>query len=193
MYDAETRTFWSQLLGEAMQGDLKGAKLEILPSDIVTWDEWKRQHPNTTVLNLSRSAFIQRGVDLNSSFYKKPADFVYAWSVGQQRYHANLEMLTKQPVMNVIVPRAALVLTYDPESTEVSLFTRTVGNRELSFAGADAGHMRDEQTGSIWDRRTGEALNGQLKGQRLQPYLGILAYTVAWEGFYPESKKYPVE
>lgn len=43
------------------------------------------------------------------------------------------------------------------------------------------------------DRRTGEALNGQLKGQHLQPYLGILAYAVAWEGFYPESKKFPLE
>ncbi len=193
MYDAETNSYWSQLLGEAMQGELKGAKLEILPSDIVTWAEWRRQHPKTTVLNLSRSAFIQRGVDLNSGFYKKPADFVYGWSVGQQWYHANLELLTKQPVTNVTVPRAALVLTYDPESTEVSLFTRSVGNRELSFVAADSGRMRDDQTGSIWDRRTGEAVSGQLKGRRLQPYLGVLAYTVAWEGFYPESKKFPVE
>ncbi len=191
MYDEETKSYWSQIQGEAKQGELKGVNLEILPSEIITWEEWRRQHPNTTVLNLSRSAFVQRGVDLSAGFYKKASDFVFGWSVGQQRYHTNLETLIKQAVMNVSVPRASLLLSYDPESTEVSIFTRNVDNRELSFVSIDGGQMRDEQTSSIWNARTGEAVQGQLKGKRLQPYLGTLAYAVAWEGFFPASKKLP--
>jgi hypothetical protein len=193
MYDDETKSFWSQIQGEAKQGELKGATLEILPSEIVTWEEWRRQHPNTTVLNLSRSAFVQRGVDLSAGFLKNAADFVFGWSVGQQRYHTSLETLMKQPVMNVTVPRGSLLVTYDPETTEVSIFTRDVDNRTLSFVAVDRSQMRDEQTGSIWDPRTGEAVNGNLKGKRLQPYLGTLAYAVAWEGFFPNSKKVPLE
>ena len=56
MQDHETKSLWSHILGEAMNGNLKGAKLKRLPSDMVTWGKWKAAHPNTTALKLKRSS-----------------------------------------------------------------------------------------------------------------------------------------
>jgi hypothetical protein len=103
-----------------------------------------------------------------------------------------LAELQKQPVRNVSLPRTNLLLTYDPESTDINLFSRRVDGRDLSFVAAGPGRIRDEQTGTIWNARTGEAMEGRLKGQRLPTQLGMISYTNAWESFYPTSRRVPL-
>ena len=193
MRDAETGSLWSHIRGEAMQGELTGTKLVPLSTELVTWEAWRTEHPDTTVLNMSRaSRFVdQLGLDHSKSFYKDPAQWVYGWTVGFQRYHASLAEIQKQPVMNVTLPRANLLLTFDRESTDINLFSRTVGSRNLTFVPAGAGRIRDDQTGTTWSARTGEAVEGRLKGERLQTHLGMISYTNAWESFYPASRRVP--
>ena len=41
MYDRQTDSLWSQLIGEAVDGPLKGTVLEFLPAWQTTWAEWK--------------------------------------------------------------------------------------------------------------------------------------------------------
>ena len=55
MIDEETGSLWSHLLGEAMQGPLQGTQLEAVPSEMVTWESWRREHPQTTVREVSGS------------------------------------------------------------------------------------------------------------------------------------------
>lgn len=192
MWDAETKSLWSHILGEAKDGPMKGTKLEPLSTELVTWKQWREQHPNTDVLNLSRvTSWIERGNDYKASFYKDPAEFVFGWTVGLRRFHVPLDVLTKQPVVNVTAANMPLTATYDPESTNLNLFSRRVGNEVLSFVAVRPGQMRDEQTGSIWDSRTGIALDGRFKGQRLGRHLGMLSYARAWRIFYPDSTRFP--
>lgn len=49
-HDDETETFWSQMTGEGVVGPLAGKRLSWIPSDVVTWKEWREKHPGTTVL-----------------------------------------------------------------------------------------------------------------------------------------------
>jgi hypothetical protein len=49
MYDRHSRSWWSQLTGEALDGPLAGRRLEKIPSTVTTWGKWRRQHPATTV------------------------------------------------------------------------------------------------------------------------------------------------
>lgn len=194
MYDADTGSLWSHILGEAMQGELKGTKLEILPSELVTWSAWRRDHPDTDVLSMSRTNIGDRGRDFTSEWYTNPASpspFVYGWSVGLLRYHCPLEVLAKQQVLNLSLGNTALLLTFDSASTDMNLFVRRVGDRELSFAAAHPGQIRDEQTGSTWDLRTGVAMEGPLKGERLPRHFGMLSYREAWLTFYPRSRSVP--
>jgi hypothetical protein len=50
MYDERTRSYWSQLLAEAICGPKTGASLGIRPSTVATWGEWRADHPDTEVL-----------------------------------------------------------------------------------------------------------------------------------------------
>lgn len=54
MFDAETLSLWSSLTGEPVVGPLVGSGLRLtaLPVVTTTWEEWRREHPDTTVLSL---------------------------------------------------------------------------------------------------------------------------------------------
>ena len=51
IFDRETDSLWSQLLGRAATGSLTGTPLRVLPSVQTTWGRWKKQHPQTLVLS----------------------------------------------------------------------------------------------------------------------------------------------
>ena len=54
MFDHESKSLWSTLLGKPVIGDLVGSglKLESLPIVTTRWGEWRTRHPDTTVLSL---------------------------------------------------------------------------------------------------------------------------------------------
>ena len=49
------------------------------------------------------------------------------------------------------------------------------------------GTLRDAETSSTWDRRSGAATAGALQGKKLEPHVGIVSYTRSWQTFHPES------
>ena len=51
MYDRSTESWWQQITAEAVVGERTGAKLEVLPSQILSWGELQRLHPNSEVLS----------------------------------------------------------------------------------------------------------------------------------------------
>ncbi len=50
MYDRKTGSSWSQVTGEAIFGPLRGHRLAEVRSVVTTWEEWRREHPDTLVL-----------------------------------------------------------------------------------------------------------------------------------------------
>ncbi|MEM9417938.1 MAG: DUF3179 domain-containing protein [Planctomycetota bacterium] len=55
MYDHATESMWSTLTGEPVIGPLVGQGIKLNPLHVVTttWGEWKKKHPDTTVLSLN--------------------------------------------------------------------------------------------------------------------------------------------
>jgi hypothetical protein len=51
LYDAETESFWAQILGLAVVGPLTGTGLAEVPVVRATWGAWKALHPDTTALS----------------------------------------------------------------------------------------------------------------------------------------------
>jgi Protein of unknown function (DUF3179) len=51
MYDRQTESWWQQFTGEALVGDLAGKELRDLPSQIVSWEEFRSQHSSAPVLD----------------------------------------------------------------------------------------------------------------------------------------------
>jgi hypothetical protein len=56
MYDRKTDSYWSQVLGEAIVGEMTGTKLDVLPSDLVRFGAWKAMHQNGQVLSQNTGA-----------------------------------------------------------------------------------------------------------------------------------------
>jgi Protein of unknown function (DUF3179) len=50
MRDKETGTWWQQITGKALYGPLKGAALELVPSDEISFGQWKSEVSNGKVL-----------------------------------------------------------------------------------------------------------------------------------------------
>jgi Protein of unknown function (DUF3179) len=51
MYDRETESWWQQLDGTALVGELAGARLPALAAPLRAWSEFARDHPEGTVLS----------------------------------------------------------------------------------------------------------------------------------------------
>lgn len=57
MFDRETDSLWSHLLGAAVEGPMRGAQLEMIPSTFTTWDAWRDEHPSTLALSPGLSPY----------------------------------------------------------------------------------------------------------------------------------------
>ena len=72
MRDRETDSWWSIMTSDAIGGALDGADLEELPyGEKATWGDWKRRHPETTVLSVDGVEHV---------FYRRPGLPMYASS-----------------------------------------------------------------------------------------------------------------
>lgn len=183
MMDTQTRSLWSHLLGEAMAGPMKGSQLEALPSKLTTWKAWREEHPQTTLLDMSRThrAFVK-------DFYRRPQDFVYGLVVDGTAHHASFADLRKQPVLNVELENSPLLITFDADNAAGYVFSRTVDERTLTFASAGKEMLRDDETGTTWSAITGKGVSGPLADKRLDHRVGITSFARAWNVFHPTSR-----
>ena len=86
MYDRKTRSLWNQLTGEPVVGKLVGSgiKLRVLPIVLTSWGEWKRRHPDTTVL--SRETKYRRDYAIGASYgdyFASPGTMFPVWKRSQ--------------------------------------------------------------------------------------------------------------
>jgi hypothetical protein len=61
MYDRATDSYWQQVTGQAIIGELSGQRLKLLPLDTITWKDWKEEHPDTDVLSKNTGHFRSYG------------------------------------------------------------------------------------------------------------------------------------
>ncbi len=182
MIDKETQSLWSQLLGRAMEGKLKGKKLKSLPSSLTSWKKWKQGHPDTTVIALTRTSRMFR-----NDYYRKPEKFVVGLADLQEARAWPFDSLTKQPLVNDHFGDTAIVIHFDRETAAAHIFRAEIEKRPLTFK-HKAGEIVDSETGSTWDMMTGKATKGPLFRKQLSPLPAIPSYRNSWEKFYPDSE-----
>jgi hypothetical protein len=69
MYDRRTDTWWSQIDGKAIVGELTGRELTAVSIDTVTWGQWKNLHPDSEVLSRDTGFSRPYGRDPYGSYY----------------------------------------------------------------------------------------------------------------------------
>ena len=162
MLDLETESLWSHLLGEAMEGPLKGTELDLIPSVLTDWESWTSQHPETSVCMMPRTAFNHRrleGAALQRLCIGLSADdTTKCWT---------FSLLHEEPVINSEVGSLPVLVVFDAAHGTALLYNRRPRGRELTFEQRD-GALVDVETESRWDRFHGVAVSGELEGRRLQ-------------------------
>jgi hypothetical protein len=48
--------------------------------------------------------------------------------------------------------------------------------------------IKDQETTSLWDLRTGECIKGELEGKKLIDIQVLDAFWFAWSSFYPNTQ-----
>lgn len=181
MYDTKTQSLWSQIRGEAMSGTLQGTKLTRLASDVMTWNAWKREHPETTVAMFSRTT---------NEFSRFPTSSRLAPAMTLSSEESTrvweLSELRSQPIWNETWQGQALLIARIEETGASRVYSRVLENRELTFSVRNESIV-DDQTQSTWDPRTGEAIGGPLRGQQLRRIPTSVASKSKWQVFYPDS------
>ncbi len=87
MYDRQTDSYWSQILGEAITGEMKGVKLKLLQYDNIGWKDWKSSFPNGEVL--SRETGFSRDYRENPyGDYDATDKILFPVDKSNQRYHS---------------------------------------------------------------------------------------------------------
>lgn len=182
MYDEETGSYWYHVAGEAIVGPLTGTTLEVLPSNTLSWLEWRQLHPDTRVL--SRETGYDR--DYNWNPFLPLSDVV----AGTQFRLAQVASTQPQisPTANVIVVQLngtvrAYPLLNDRRAAyndtlagqEIVVFTHPDGatgaayrsnlGQPLTFEVRN-GSFVDRETESIW-AMDGRAVDGPYTGEQL--------------------------
>ncbi len=186
-YDHETDSTWSQPIGTAMAGPYKGVRLEMIPVEVVPWETWKQEHPDTLALDtfgrftgFSADPFI--GATGNNAY-------VLGAVLGDLAKAYLFEEVSRQVVVNDEMDGLPLLVYANPKDRSAHIFVRRIGDRVLRFRWA-AGELRDIETGSLWDPASGLAIEGALRGERLKEVPYTTAYLWAWRDFYPGAEVY---
>lgn len=83
MYDRKTDSLWSQILGEAIVGEMTGTRLAVLPSDQIRFGEWKALHADGQVLSRETGATRFYGSDPYGDYYTDNSAVFFPVSGGQ--------------------------------------------------------------------------------------------------------------
>lgn len=205
MYDHQTNTLWSQLLGQAIRGALRGEQLAVLPLQMSGWGAWKAAYPQTRVLSAERIGRRAADViDPYAGYYNSGAAglsgsgevdarlspqalVVGLVTEGSARAYP-LAAVRELGAVNTVLGEAPLLLAYDATLQSAVVYRRTLGERTLTFAADEPGRLRDAETGSVWDVRTGTAVAGPLAGEQLARVAAPLVYWFAWSDLHPETE-----
>lgn len=130
LYDRQSESLWSQILGKAISGPRRGTRLEQIPLEHTTWGDWRARRPHSLVM--SRDTGYRR--DYGRSPYLGYADSPRIWFALSHRdprrpakeWVLGVEIdgvhraypfgeLAKQPRVEERVAGRELVIGYDPE------------------------------------------------------------------------------
>ena len=70
MYDRGTESYWTQIDGLAIIGELSGTRLNPISIDTVVWRDWKDAHPDSEVLSQETGFDRDYGTDVFGAYYE---------------------------------------------------------------------------------------------------------------------------
>jgi uncharacterized protein DUF3179 len=215
--DDPGETWWQQITGEAIVGDLVGSKLTMLPAEIVSFADFKAAFPTGQVLsrdtghprgygsnpyvgydNISSSPFLYSGP---KDGRLPPMERVATVELNGETAAYPFRRLVQVHAVNDSVGGAPVVVFHRPGTRSALDGSAIASSRDIGAAAVFDPTVRgqiltfswrndqfvDDQTGSTWDI-LGRATDGALAGSRLQPVISGNHFWFAWAAFKPDTR-----
>ncbi|MFQ5759604.1 MAG: DUF3179 domain-containing protein [Acidiferrobacterales bacterium] len=219
MYDRQTESWWQQLTGRAIVGELAGTKLTLVPASIVAFEDFKTTYPQGRVLSRETGSSRSygrnpyRGYDRVGDqpfLFNDPVDprlpameRVMNVTVNGKHKLYPFSVFRDEPVINdevnglpvVVFSRQGTLSVLDAEEIARSRTVPSATAYERTLNGRTLSFevhdakIVDRETGSQWDL-FGNAIAGSLKGERLKAVESGLHFAFAWLAFNPDSDIY---
>jgi len=163
LYDRQTQSLWSQLLGQAISGPMKGRRLTMLPLTHTTWADWRRNHPATRVLSTN---------------------------TGQTRPYARDPYAVYESNEEILFPVAFRAAGYHPKERVLGV---RIGERTKAYPFVELGksdgvvsdRIGDTALTIRFDRNASRATAHTADGEQLPAVVG---YWFAWYAFNPKTE-----
>lgn len=203
MFDRETGTLWTQVDGKALRGPLAGSRLTEVAAVQTTWKAWKRLHPETLVL---RKPSTLRGSGYEG-YFKDPSkrglfgtqgdnrlggkDKIVGVHDGDDAAAVPQSAIENQIAIQFVLAGEPVVVMYVPGEETPAVFRALVNGKTLTFRARKGGGsvvVEDAETGSEWSPLEGTAINGPLKGKRLERVPYLYSFWYAWSAYRPSTR-----
>ncbi len=217
LYDRETESWWQQLTGEAVVGDMVGKRLKQLPAQIVSFAQFASAYPQGEVLSRNTGYTRDYGRNPHAGYDDvngRPIMF---------RGKADTRLRPMEKLIGVVIGDKAKAYPYAISHARRVIYDR-IGSQEVvvfhadgAASALDAGDMKksrevgstgvfdpqvdsrrlqfryeagqfiDAETGSHWDI-LGRAVSGKLRGKNLRKIAYGDYFAFAWFAFKPKSE-----
>jgi hypothetical protein len=212
MRDKETGTWWQQITGKAIYGPLRGAALELVLSDELTFGEWRSESPSGQVLAPVAKYTKEYDSNWEPDVAKLPVvisfpgtelksrDVVIGLTIDGAARAYPWETFAKQSPVLDRVSGTPLLLVLGPDGKSFRVFLARIDGREAEFflqddAKSDAPAVKkdwsllDTNTASQWNFQ-GCATSGPAQGKCLARIPALKDYWFDWRNYHPDTTVY---
>ena len=203
MYDQATQSLWSTVRGEPVIGPLvdKGIVLEHVGMVTTTWAEWKRRHPDTTVLSLNtghrrdygegvayQSYFSSDQLMFNTPFRNnqlKNKQEVLALTFPaspQEQLAIDTDFLNKNPLYKDMIGQQKLLVLTDTTGAN-----RVYDPKDIDFVSYDRDSKVIDSNGHTW-QMSEDKLISTTRGISLPRLPYRRAYWFGWHAAFPDTR-----
>ena len=217
MYDRNTESLWQQFSGEALVGEYTGKTLTIIPSQLISFEQFRQSYPESDVMSretghqrrygqnpyagyddVNNTPFLLNKEDLTDKL--PPMEKVigiragnstkaYAYSITSEK-HVLHDEINDEPI--VIFHVEGMASAMDNQRIDQS---RDDGSTGVFSPVTDGQKLEFEWVdGDIKDKQTGsiwnisgKAVSGPKKGSQLETKTFGDYFAFAWMVFYPET------
>ncbi|MBW6536716.1 MAG: DUF3179 domain-containing protein [Mariniphaga sp.] len=218
MWDRQTESWWQQFLGEALVGELTGAQLEIIPSMLISLNEFFESYPNGLVLSTETGISREYGTNPYTSYdnleNKQPRLFkgevderlpamerIIDIEVDGKYKIYPLSEISKKGVINDNFKGQPVVFFHTEKTVSVLDENNISKSKQIGSVTAFDPRIDDKllsfkktKKGFI-DKETGsvwsitgKCVSGELEGKELRPVPHGNHFAFAWFAFHPESE-----
>jgi hypothetical protein len=205
MRDKETGTWWQQITGKAIYGPLRGAALDLVLSDELTFGEWRTEFPSGQVLAPVAKYTKEYDPNWEPEVAKLPVvisfpgtelksrDVVIGLTIGGVARAYPWETFAKQSPIVDRVNGTPLLLALGPDGKSFRVFVSRIDGKDSEFflQGDDAGDasgekkvwaLVDSSTASQWNFQ-GCATSGPAEGKCLDRIPALKDYWFDWRNY----------